>query len=241
MSRPEGIYNPIIAALDVNTFDEAQALFEKLNPLIDFYKIGMELFTAVGPKIVEHIKARGGKVFLDLKYHDIPNSVEKAVAAAAALEVDMLTIHAGGGKAMLEAAAKGTGGRNTPILLGVTVLTSIDDAVLRSELRVPTSVQKHVNHMAQLTVASGLQGVVASPLEIANLRRVLGDKPVIVTPGIRPLRREEKVQADDQKRFATPTEAVAAGADYLVIGRPITQAPDPVEAAYKITQDLKKK
>lgn len=236
MGRQTGDYNPIIVALDVPSWEEARDLVLELSPVVDFFKVGMELFTAVGPETVSAVKAEGCKVFLDLKYHDIPNTVKGAVGAATALGVDMMTIHASGGKAMLEAAAAGAGGGTTsPVLLGVTVLTSIDTGILQSELKVQGEVADQVVHLGRLSLDSGLQGVVASPLEIANLRRVLGDEAVIVTPGIRPPWDER----GDQRRVATPKEALAQGADYLVIGRPITAAKDPKAAAARIVAELK--
>ncbi|NMB25814.1 MAG: orotidine-5'-phosphate decarboxylase [Firmicutes bacterium] len=236
VGRQAGDYNPIIVALDVPSWQQAQDLVVELSPVVDFFKIGMELFTAVGPKAIRAIKAEGCKVFLDLKYHDIPNTVKGAVGAATALGVDMMTIHASGGRTMLQAAVAGANeSTKAPILLGVTVLTSIDTHVLQSELQVQAEVTDQVVHLGKLSIGSGLQGVVASPLEITNLRMALGDEAVIVTPGIRPPWDER----GDQRRVATPQEAIVQGADYLVIGRPITAAKDPRAAAARIAAELK--
>lgn len=231
----KGKENPIIVALDVPTWPEAESLVAQLSPVVDFFKIGMELFTAAGPAAVEAVKAAGSRVFLDLKYHDIPNTVRGAVAAAARLRVDMLTVHTSGGALMMRAAAEAAGSApHQPILLGVTVLTSIDAQILHRELRIEEELNDQVAHLGEMAVANGINGLVASPLEIAHLRQVLGDEVIIVTPGIRPAWEKPK----DQRRVATPQEAIALGADYLVVGRPITAAPDPREAAMRILAEL---
>ena len=225
----------MIVALDVPDWQAAQNLVDELYPVVDFFKIGMELFTAEGPRTIEGIKAVGGKVFLDLKYHDIPNTVKGAVAAAARLGVDMLTIHASGGTAMLEAAANAAAlVPNPPILLGVTLLTSIDGETLENELRIREKLREYVIHLGEIAVESGLQGIVASPREVKGLRQALGREPVIVTPGIRPSWETMGVQ----KRVASPEEALRLGASYLVIGRPITAASDPRAAAKRILHSL---
>ena len=235
--RPStGRDNPIIVALDVPSWQQARDLVAELSPVVGFFKIGMELFTAVGPKAVEAVQAAGGRVFLDLKYHDIPNTVKGAVAAAASLGVDMMTVHASGGAAMLQAATAGAlQVSKPPVLLGVTVLTSIDAETLQSELHIRAGLAEQVVHLGKMAIDSGLQGIVASPLEIANLREALGEETIIVTPGIRP----PWEKRDDQRRVATPREALALGADYLVIGRPITAATDPKAAATKILAELR--
>ena len=233
---PTGVNgNPIIVALDVPDWHMAQDLVSELYPVVDFFKIGMELFTSEGPKVVQAVKAMGGRVFLDLKYHDIPNTVKGAVTAAARLGVDMLTVHASGGVTMLEAAAEAVASLSKPpILLGVTVLTSIDEEVLHEELRVRARLEEQVIHLAKMAINSGLQGVVASPLEISSLRRSLGNEAIIVTPGIRPAWEER----DDQKRVATPEKALSLGANYLVIGRSITTARDRKAAALRILKEI---
>ena len=225
----------MIVALDVPDWQAAQNLVDELYPVVDFFKIGMELFTAEGPRTIEGIKAVGGKVFLDLKYHDIPNTVKGAVAAAARLGVDMLTIHASGGTAMLEAAANAAAlVPNPPILLGVTLLTSIDGETLENELQIREELGEYVIHLGEIAIESGLQGIVASPREVKGLRQALGREPVIVTPGIRPSWETMGVQ----KRVASPEEALSLGASYLVIGRPITAASDPRAAAKRILHSL---
>ncbi|NMB11241.1 MAG: orotidine-5'-phosphate decarboxylase [Firmicutes bacterium] len=227
--------NAIIVALDVPDWQTAQHLVSELYPVVDFFKIGMELFTAEGPKVVEAVKAMGARVFLDLKYHDIPNTVKGAVAAAARLGVDMMTVHTAGGATMLRTAAEAVAALpQPPILLGVTVLTSIDEEMLSQELKVSARLAEQVIHLAKMAVSSGLQGIVASPLEIGSLRQALGNEAILVTPGIRPAWEKR----DDQKRVATPTEALTLGADYLVIGRPITAARDPEAAAISIQQEI---
>ena len=202
-------------------------------------KIGSQLFTAAGPAAIEAAHQRGYRVFLDLKFHDIPNTVAGAVREATRLGAFMLNVHASGGRDMMraaaEAAAKAAGdfGVARPLCLGVTVLTSLDRRTLQTELRVATSVGAHVLHLASLSREAGLDGCVASPEEIGLLRMAMGPRWVIVTPGIRP-----SVPEDDQKRTAAPGAAVEAGADYVVVGRPIIAAPDPAEAARRILQEL---
>ncbi len=221
----------IIVALDVPTKREALDLAEKLGGQIAFFKIGLQLYTAEGPEIVRAVSARGSKVWLDLKLHDIPNTVARAVESAGRVGVQMLTIHLSGGSEMVRAA---TAARvNNMLLLGVTVLTSATEKTLR-EIGIQDKVDDQVLRLAKLGVEAGIDGVVASPHEIKSLRREFGDKIKIVVPGIRPSWSE----AGDQKRTMTPREALEAGADYLVIGRPIIAHPDPNEAAAKILQDL---
>lgn len=233
--------NPIIVALDVPQMDTALKLAEQLAPVVGAFKVGKELFTAAGPEVVRRIRAAGGQVFLDLKFHDIPNTVAKAVESAVALDVQMLTIHTCGGSAMMQAAEKAAQeaaaklGRPAPLVLGVTVLTSMDSNDL-DEIGVHTDVAKQVDRLATLAAKSGLRGLVCSPLEITALRAILPREMKLVTPGIRPA---EKGQPDDQKRTLTPAEAMAAGASWLVIGRPICAAPNPREAAEKILATLK--
>lgn len=230
----------LIVALDVESLAEAQALLDRLEGIASIFKVGAQLFTAAGPAAVELIQKRGGKVFLDLKYHDIPNTVAGAVREAGRLGVAMLTLHASGGSAMLEAAASAAKAAAKefsvakPLCLAVTVLTSLDRAMLQRELNVALSVEGQVLHLAQLARAAGADGSVAAPQEIRTLRNGLGPEWVIVTPGVRPAGSE----AGDQARVATPKAAVQAGADYLVVGRPITAAPDPAKAAQAILEGM---
>jgi orotidine-5'-phosphate decarboxylase len=231
--------NPIIVALDLPDAAAALALATQLAPVVGAFKVGKELFTAEGPDIVRRIRAAGGSVFLDLKFHDIPNTVAKAVESAVKLDVQMLTVHATGGAAMLRAAeqsaqeASRTLGRPAPLVLGVTVLTSLDSSDLAS-IGVGGDVASQVERLAKLAVASGLRGLVCSPLEIALLRKRLPPDVQLVTPGIRPA----TAKADDQKRTMSPADALAAGANWLVIGRPITAAPAPRAAAEAILATL---
>ena len=220
----------IIVALDVPTSAEALVLVRQLSPDAGLFKIGLQLYTAAGPEVVRAVRGLGGRVFLDLKLHDIPNTVRRAVESAGSLGVEMLTLHLSGGRAMIEAAV----GAAAPemLLLGVTVLTSANDATLR-EIGVVSAMEEQVLRLAQLGVESGIQGFVASPHELAPLRTAHGAKIKIVTPGIRPT----GSPAEDQKRTMTPAEALKAGADFLVIGRPITAAPDPRAALEQIVTD----
>lgn len=224
--------NPIIAALDVSTPDEALALAAEVAPAVGAFKIGKELFVAAGPDIVRRVRDTGAEVFLDLKFHDIPNTVAKAVASAARLDVQLLTVHASGGTTMLRAAQEAAG-ENGPLVLGVTVLTSMDESDL-AELGISKSPRDQVRHLAQLATAAGLKGLVCSPKEIAPLRELLPAEVQLVTPGIRPA----GTDAGDQKRVLTPAEAIAAGANRLVIGRPIYAAENPRAAAEAILESL---
>ncbi len=229
----------LLVALDVAGLGEAEALIGRLAGAVTGCKIGTQLFTAAGPAAVEAARKRGLRVFLDLKFHDIPNTVAGAVREATRLGVFMLNVHASGGLAMMRAAADAaaTAARDfavpRPLCLGVTVLTSLDRRALEREVGVPASVEAHVLALAERAHEAGLDGCVASPREIRMLRLALGDRWVLVTPGIRPAER-----ADDQVRVATPRQAIAAGADYLVVGRPITSAADPAAAAHEILGQL---
>lgn len=232
--------NPIIVALDVPTADAALKLAQQVAPAVGAFKIGSELFTAAGPDIVRRIRQTGAAVFLDLKFHDIPNTVSKSVASATRLDVQMLTIHTGGGSEMMRAAeqsaqqtAMQSGLAKAPLVLGVTVLTSMDGNAL-SEIGVETNVGKQVERLATLAVKSGLRGLVCSPLEITALRQILPAHIQLVTPGIR----TGAEKADDQKRTLTPREAMDAGASWLVIGRPIYAAENPRAAAEAILKTL---
>ncbi len=229
--------NRILVALDVPTAAAALSLAETLRGAVGGFKIGKQLFTAVGPEIVRTMVDRGDKVFLDLKFHDIPNTVGGAIASAASLGVWMVNVHASGGRPMMEAARKAaeaaTGHR--PIVIAVTVLTSLDAATLAS-VGVSASPLQHAVRLAELAQASGLDGVVASPQETPAIREACGPDFVIVTPGIRG--GAAASAKDDQQRTMSPVEAVAAGSSYLVIGRPITASPDPRAAAQAIGASL---
>ena len=234
------VQNPIIVALDVPEAQTALRLAADLAPVVGAFKIGSELFTSAGPEIVRRIRAMGAAVFLDLKFHDIPNTVAKAVAMATRLDVQMLTIHTSAGPDVMRAAeqsARQTArdlGRNAPLILGVTVLTSMDAANLR-QVGVADDVGAQVERLATLAVSAGLRGLVCSPLEITALRRVLPAEIQLVTPGIR----TGAEKADDQKRTLTPRQAIEAGANWLVIGRPIYAAQDPRSAAGEILRSLR--
>jgi orotidine-5'-phosphate decarboxylase len=231
--------NPILVALDLPTSEAALSLARELAPVVGGFKIGSELFTCAGPEIVRAIRAIGAGVFLDLKFHDIPNTVAKAVTSAVRLDLQMLTIHTSGGLEMMRAAeqtaqetARQTN-RQPPLVLGVTVLTSMDGSTL-SELGWKADVGKQVERLAELAVRAGLRGLVCSPLEIARLRQILPEGIELVTPGIR----TGAEKADDQKRTLTPKQALEAGADWLVIGRPIYAASNPRAAAETILASL---
>jgi orotidine-5'-phosphate decarboxylase len=231
--------NPIIVALDVPTTEAALGLAEQLAPVVGAFKIGSELFTSAGPEIVRRIRALGGPVFLDLKFHDIPNTVAKAVATAVRLDVQMLTIHTGGGLEMMRAAEQAAqsaareAGRAAPLVLGVTVLTSMNGQAL-AETGCEADVGRQVERLAELALKAGLRGLVCSPLEVVRLRELLPQEVQLVTPGIR----TGAEAPDDQKRTLTPREALRAGANWLVIGRPICAAPNPRAAAEQILASL---
>jgi len=226
----------LIVALDVETPGRAEELLDRLRDVVTTFKVGSQLFTAAGPQVVELVQKKGGRVFLDLKYHDIPSTVAGAVREAARLGVFMLNVHASGGLAMLKAAAEARGveGKAAPILLAVTLLTSLDRGALQQELNVPLSVEGHALHLAQLAKRAGLDGCVASAREARLLRNALGPSWVIVTPGVRPAGAER----GDQARVASPEAAVGAGADYIVVGRPVLEARDPAEAAAAIIEAI---
>jgi orotidine-5'-phosphate decarboxylase len=233
----------VLVALDVQSLADATAMLDRLHGVLSGCKIGNQLFTAAGPAAVEAARKRGYRVFLDLKFHDIPNTVAGAVREATRLGVFMLNVHASGGSAMLRAAAEAATsaaqelGVPRPLCLGVTVLTSLDRRALEAELGVSSTVPAQVLQLARLCRQAGLDGCVASPREVGLLRRSLGSGWVIVTPGIRggPMAdvtaSRERGRNDDQMRTATAAAAIRAGADYLVVGRPITSASDPVAAA----------
>ncbi len=225
------VKNPIIAALDVPDAEEALKLAKVIAPAVGAFKIGKELFVAAGPDIVKRVRDTGASVFLDLKFHDIPNTVAKAVASAVRLDVQMLTVHTCGGTAMLQAAGKAAG--DGPLVLGVTVLTSMRESDL-AEVGLQKPPADQVLLLAQLATQAGLKGLVCSPQEIALLREALPPEVQLVTPGIRPADSE----AGDQKRIMTPADAIAAGANWLVIGRPIYAAENPRQAADEILDSL---
>lgn len=232
--------NPILVALDVESAAKAIDLADHLRGTVGGYKVGKQLFTATGPALVRELTSRGDRVFLDLKFHDIPNTVAGAVQSAVATGAWMVNVHASGGTAMMTAAAEAAHqsaaalGRPRPLVIAVTVLTSMTDAML-AEVGVARPVIDQVVHLAQLAKHAGLDGVVASPQETRAIRDACGPDFQIVTPGIRPADQQGK---DDQARTLTPAEAIAVGATYLVIGRPITGAPHPREAAERIAATL---
>lgn len=224
----------VIVALDFADADTALAMAARLDPALCRVKVGKELFVAAGPAVVERLQARGFEVFLDLKFHDIPNTVAGACRAAARLGVWMLNVHASGGVAMMRAAREAVGSLpKPPLLIGVTVLTSLSDAEL-GEIGFAGSAAENVARLARLAAASGLDGVVCSAAEAAMLRASLGAGFVTVTPGIR-LPSDAK---GDQSRVVTPEDAVRQGAHYLVIGRPVTQSPDPAATLRAIERTL---
>ena len=225
----------IFVALDTAEAETALALAHRLAGLVGGAKVGKQMFTAAGPAGVRALAASGLKVFLDLKFHDIPATVAGAVAAALALEPFMLTVHAAGGRTMMQAAATAAAkaGKKRPLVLGVTVLTSLADREL-AETGVAGTAADQVLRLARLAKESGLDGVVCSPREAKMLRQALGGDFKLVVPGIRPA----GAASDDQKRVMTPKQALDAGADYLVIGRPITGADDPAAAARRIAAEL---
>lgn len=230
----------IVLALDVDSAEAALALVEELRESVGLFKVGHQLFTAYGPDIVRSIISRGGKVFLDLKYHDIPNTVAKASVEAVRLGVSMFNVHALGGFDMMKAAADAAReaalhlNAEPPILLAVTILTSMDETGLRRELKISRSLPRAVVHYAKLAQRAGLDGVVASPQEIKLLRRSIRGEWVVLTPGVRPAWAAQ----DDQKRVLSPGEAVRAGADFIVVGRPVLKAADRRDAVTKIVQEI---
>lgn len=228
----------IIVALDFADANSTFALVEKLDPSLCKLKVGKELFTSSGPQLVEALVNKGFDVFLDLKFHDIPNTVSKACEAASKLGVWMLNVHASGGLAMMQAAREGIArSGHSPLLIAVTVLTSMDQATL-NQLGVAGSLQEHVLRLATLTKQAGLHGVVCSAQEAEILKQVLGKDFYLVTPGIRPSANISSVNADDQSRVVSPSQAIINGSNYLVIGRPITQAADPMSVLNALQLEL---
>ena len=228
----------IIVALDYASAKDALMLANQLNPSLCKLKVGKELFTAAGPQLVEQLIAKNYDVFLDLKFHDIPNTVAKACEAASNLGVWMLNVHASGGSAMMQAALEGVNkSSHKPYLIAVTVLTSMDQLAF-NELGITTSIEQHVLRLAKLTQFAGLHGVVCSAMEAQLLRQHVNNAFLLVTPGIRPASQSGTVNQDDQSRVVTPRDALNSGANYLVIGRPITQSPHPLKALEAILQDI---
>ncbi|HHV72222.1 MAG TPA: orotidine-5'-phosphate decarboxylase [Clostridia bacterium] len=231
----------LIVALDTSSLDEALQLVEQLGGRVITFKVGKELFVNCGIQIIQELHKLGKKVFLDLKFHDIPNTVAGAGVAAVRHGVFMFNVHAAGGQEMMVETVKRTNreaellNRTRPLIIGVTVLTSFNDKQLQEELGLNRSVQEQVALLAQLAKKSGLDGVVSSPQEVKLIKQLCGSDFLTVVPGVRPL----WARKNDQKRVMTPEEAVRAGADFLVVGRPITQAERPVLAAEKILKEIK--
>lgn len=227
-------------ALDVDDAARALMLVDELREHVGMFKVGHQLFTACGPDIVRQIVGRGGRVFLDLKYHDIPNTVAKAAAEAVKLGVSIFNVHALGGLAMMKAAVESAGETASvarvplPLVLAVTVLTSMDEKNLRQELKIGRSLPRTVGHLARLARRAGLHGVVASPQEIGLLRKGIRGPFVILTPGVRP----SWADRNDQKRIMTPEEAIQAGADFIVVGRPVLAAHEPAVAAKRVLEEI---
>jgi orotidine-5'-phosphate decarboxylase len=230
-SRSITARDKIIVALDLPRKEAALDLVRRLAGQISFFKIGLQLYTAEGPEIVRVVLGTGAKVFLDLKLHDIPSTVARTVGSAAELGVQMLTVHLSGGGAMIRAAGSARSG--DLLLLGVTLLTSANEQTLR-EIGIPDKIDDHILRLAKLGVSAGIGGLVASPREAKMLRAEFGKEIKIVTPGVRP----SWAEVVDQKRVMTPREAIEAGANYLVIGRPITAHPNPLEAVAKILGEI---
>lgn len=240
MAENRSVRQPqLVTALDLGSHEEAMAAAHAAWPRVQWFKVGLELFTAAGPPVAEDLKDMGALVFLDLKLHDILNTVSRAARAAVRLGVDMLTVHASGGREMMEETLRavreeaGELGRPAPRVVAVTVLTSMTRKVLE-EIGAKSDLEQQVVRLALLAREAGLDGVVASPLEIQPVRSACGPDFLLVTPGVRP----PGAESGDQRRFWTPREAVAAGADFLVVGRPITRAPDAARAAEAILQEM---
>lgn len=226
----------IIIACDFDSREAVMAFLDKFSEKKPFIKIGMELFYAAGPNIVREIKARGHKVFLDLKLHDIPNTVKKSMAVLSALDVDMCNLHAAGGGAMMRAALEGLtrSDGSRPLLIAVTQLTSTSEEVMRKELLISETIEETVMRYAENAKISGLDGVVCSPLESGRVKERCGETFLTVTPGVR----FGESSADDQVRITTPARARELGSDYIVMGRPITEAQDPVAAYEKALKEF---
>lgn len=232
-SQMKNARDKLIVALDVSNAEAARQLVSQLKGSAGMFKVGLQLFTAEGPALVRELVASGHRVFLDLKLHDIPNTVGYAVRSAAGLGVSMLTVHASAGADALQAAVEAAG--DSTAVVAVTVLTSFADDDLR-EIGVPQAIAGHVLHLAALARSAGCAGVVTSPRETALVRHAQGDEFSIVNPGVRPT----GSQKDDQQRTSTPGEAIRAGASHVVVGRPITKAKDPARAAEEIVLEMEK-
>ena len=236
MTHPK---DKIIFALDVEHFREAQHWVNLLKDRVGLFKVGKQLFTHAGPKVIDMIRQKGQRVFLDLKFHDIPNTVSKAGEEATKHNVTMFNLHALGGFEMMKKTVEASRAMAKslaiprPLILAVTILTSMDEDILK-EVGIQCPLLEEVGRLAFLSMKAGVDGVVASPQEIGNIRERCGEKFLIVTPGIR----HPSDKKDDQKRTLTPKEAITAGANYLVIGRPIKEAKDPIEAIQKIIEDI---
>lgn len=230
----------LILALDVDTMEEALKLVEQTKEYVGVYKVGMQLYNSAGPEIIRRLQALDCKVFADLKFHDIPNTVAQAGRVMVRHGVFMYNVHCAGAKEMMTKTAEAAKdeaeaiGRLQPLVLGVTILTSLDQAAVNAEIGLNGSVEENVVRYARLAKECGLAGVVASPKEISAIREACGPDFVLVIPGIRP----EWAAANDQKRVMTPKEAIAAGATYIVVGRPITAAANPTEAAAKVSAEI---
>ena len=238
MTLPKALHDRIIVPLDVPNIDAAIALIDRL-PDVTFWKVGLELFVATGAEIIQILKQRDKRVFLDLKFHDIPNTVAGACRSAASYGVDLLTVHATAGKPALTAAMTAVGegaataGVAPPKVIAITLLTSLNSRELAFDLHIPLELPEYALKMALLAQNSGLNGVVCSPHEVADLRRSCGDDFIFVCPGVRPT----WAATGDQQRTLTPRAAIAAGADYLVVGRPITADPDPQAAWERVISE----
>jgi orotidine-5'-phosphate decarboxylase len=226
----------LIVSLDVPSIEESLALVKELGELVNFYKVGLELFSRSGPKIVEILKEQGKKVFLDLKLHDIPNTVSGAVNAAIDMEVDVLTLHTLGGFEMMEAAQKAVWNKNLekPVLLGVTILTSLDEAFLEDVLGIEKTLNEEILDLTSIAKSAGLGGVVASAEEVSLIKECCGKDFIVATPGIRP----GEAEKNDQKRFTTPFDAIVNGSDYLVVGRPIIKSENMRDTAEIIIREI---
>jgi len=225
----------LIVAIDLPTAEEALSAVKLLLPAVKVFKVGLELFVKAGPTIVNEINSLGGKIFLDLKFFDIPNTMAGAVASASSTGAFMINVHTlAGGAALKKCEEALTKAESPTLLIGVTILTSFDKATL-SEIGIDAPVENSVSSLCGIALGSGLDGVVASPLETARLRKEHGEDFLIVTPGVRP----DWAGADDQKRIATPYNAIKDGADYIVVGRPILKADNPLDAACRIQEEIK--
>jgi orotidine-5'-phosphate decarboxylase len=226
----------LIVSLDVSSIEKSLVVVEELGDLVNFYKVGLELFSRVGPQIIDILKKREKKIFLDLKLHDIPNTVSGAVNAAIDMEVDILTVHTLGGFEMMEAAQKAVWNKRSerPIILGVTILTSLDEAFLQDVLGIEKTLKEEILDLASIAKSAGLRGVVASVEEVSLIKENCGSDFIVATPGIRP----EETGKEDQKRFSTPSDAINNGSDYLVVGRPIIKAKNIRKAAENIVREI---